>query len=53
MLAGCYRFAAGGAPLTDLPEALTKPLPRYSSCRWPESGGSPPIRQPSAPKARR
>lgn len=30
-LAGYYTLAAGGVPLTDLPEALTKQLPRYPS----------------------
>ena len=28
-VAGYYTLAAGGVPLTDLPEALTKQLPRY------------------------
>ena len=28
-VAGYYTLAAGGVPLTDLPEALTKRLPRY------------------------
>ncbi len=30
-VAGYYTLAAGGVPLTDLPEALTKRLPRYPS----------------------
>ena len=30
-LAGYYTLAAGGVPLTDLPDALTKHLPRYPS----------------------
>jgi GNAT superfamily N-acetyltransferase len=30
-LAGYYTLAAGGVPLTDLPEALIKRLPRYPS----------------------
>jgi GNAT superfamily N-acetyltransferase len=30
-IAGYYTLAAGGVPLTDLPEALTKRLPRYPS----------------------
>lgn len=30
-VAGFYTLAAGGVPLTDLPEALTKRLPRYPS----------------------
>lgn len=30
-LAGYYTLAAGGVPLTDLPEALAKRLPRYPS----------------------
>lgn len=30
-LAGYYTLAAGGVPLTDLPESLTKRLPRYPS----------------------
>ena len=30
-VAGCYTLAAGGVPLTDLPEALIKRLPRYPS----------------------
>jgi len=30
-LAGYYTLAAGGVPLTDLPEALAKKLPRYPS----------------------
>jgi len=30
-LAGYYTLAAGGVPLVDLPEALTKRLPRYPS----------------------
>ena len=30
-MAGNYTLAAGGVPLTDLPEALTKRLPRYPS----------------------
>lgn len=30
-LAGYYTLAAGGMPLTDLPEALAKRLPRYPS----------------------
>lgn len=31
MIAGYYTLAAGGIPLTDLPESLTKRLPRYPS----------------------
>ncbi len=30
-VAGYYTLAAGGVPLTDLPEALAKRLPRYPS----------------------
>ncbi len=30
-LAGYYTLAAGGVPLTDLPETMTKALPRYPS----------------------
>jgi ribosomal protein S18 acetylase RimI-like enzyme len=30
-IAGYYTLAAGGVPLTDLPEALTRRLPRYPS----------------------
>ena len=30
-VAGYYTLAAAGVPLTDLPEALTKQLPRYPS----------------------
>ena len=30
-VAGYYTLAAGGVPLTDLPESLTKRLPRYPS----------------------
>lgn len=30
-LAGYYTLAAGGVPLTDLPESLTRRLPRYPS----------------------
>ena len=30
-VAGYYTLAAGGVPLTDLPESLTKQLPRYPS----------------------
>jgi GNAT superfamily N-acetyltransferase len=30
-IAGYYTLAAGGIPLTDLPESLTKRLPRYPS----------------------
>ncbi len=30
-IAGYYTLAAGGVPLTDLPEALSKKLPRYPS----------------------
>ena len=30
-VAGYYTLAAGGVPLTDLPETLTKRLPRYPS----------------------
>ena len=30
-IAGYYTLAAGSVPLTDLPEALTKKLPRYLS----------------------
>ncbi|UHD15052.1 GNAT family N-acetyltransferase [Thiocapsa bogorovii] len=30
-VAGYYTFAAAGIPLTDLPESLTKRLPRYPS----------------------
>jgi len=30
-VAGYYTLAAGGVPLSDLPEALTKRLPRYPS----------------------
>ena len=30
-LAGYYTLAAAGVPLTDLPESLTKQLPRYPS----------------------
>ncbi len=30
-IAGYYTLAAGGVPLTDLPEALIKRLPRYPS----------------------
>lgn len=30
-VAGYYTLAAGGVPLTDLPEALVKRLPRYPS----------------------
>ena len=30
-VAGYYTLAAGGVPLTDLPEAMTKRLPRYPS----------------------
>ncbi len=30
-VAGYYTLAAGGVPLTDLPKALTKRLPRYPS----------------------
>ena len=30
-VAGCYTLAAGGVPLTDLPEAMSKRLPRYPS----------------------
>ena len=30
-VAGYYTLAAGGVPLTDLPEVLTKRLPRYPS----------------------
>jgi GNAT superfamily N-acetyltransferase len=30
-IAGYYTLAAGGVPLTDLPEALAKRLPRYPS----------------------
>lgn len=30
-LAGYYTLAAGGVPLTDLPDVLTKRLPRYPS----------------------
>ena len=30
-LAGYYTLAAAGVPLTDLPETLTKRLPRYPS----------------------
>lgn len=30
-VAGYYTLAAGGVPLTDLPDALTKRLPRYPS----------------------
>lgn len=30
-VAGYYTLAAGGVPSTDLPEALTKRLPRYPS----------------------
>ena len=30
-VAGYYTLAAGGVPLTDLPEALSKRLPRYPS----------------------
>lgn len=30
-VAGYYTLAAGGVPLTDLPEALTRRLPRYPS----------------------
>lgn len=30
-VAGYYTLAAGGVPLTDLPEGLTKRLPRYPS----------------------
>ena len=30
-VAGHYTLAAGGVPLTDLPESLTKRLPRYPS----------------------
>jgi GNAT superfamily N-acetyltransferase len=30
-VAGYYTLAAGGVPLTDLPEPLTKRLPRYPS----------------------
>jgi GNAT superfamily N-acetyltransferase len=30
-IAGYYTLAAGGVPLSDLPEALTKRLPRYPS----------------------
>ena len=28
-VAGCHTLAAGGVPLTDLPEALARRLPRY------------------------
>jgi GNAT superfamily N-acetyltransferase len=30
-IAGYYTLAAGGVPLTDLPQALSKKLPRYPS----------------------
>ena len=30
-VAGYYTLAAGGVPLTDLPESMTKRLPRYPS----------------------
>ena len=30
-IAGYYTLAAGGVPLTDLPETLNKKLPRYPS----------------------
>ena len=30
-VAGYYTLAAGGVPITDLPEAMTKRLPRYPS----------------------
>ena len=37
-VAGYYTLAAGGVPLTDLPESLSKRLPRYPSVPVPRVG---------------